>query len=258
VFTSICLWRTLFGAHNQTKTFGLPIDKSSQLKLMDRRDFARVVILLVVAPVLAVAGTLHHEVRQASTAQPASAQAGPMTTPDQGPTVTTSPSRAASSGTITSDAWKTYAVQTWKWAYQIQIPKGWYVIDYTNENAADSGMDSGEPRVGFASFSPASASGRFPEITVVVAVGDGGKNYNNAMGTIIKVGGSPAKMSTRRQGYPASVYVLHGNETYEFALHTASAQEIFDHVGREDEINPFFRSVSQRRRSLICILSAIA
>jgi len=29
-------------------------------------------------------------------------------------------------------------------------------------------------------------------------------------------------------------------------------------AGREDEINPFFRPVSQRRRSLICILSAIA
>jgi hypothetical protein len=29
-------------------------------------------------------------------------------------------------------------------------------------------------------------------------------------------------------------------------------------AGREDEINPFFRPVSQRRRSLICILSAVA
>jgi hypothetical protein len=29
-------------------------------------------------------------------------------------------------------------------------------------------------------------------------------------------------------------------------------------AGREDEINPFFRPVSQRRRSLICILSAKA
>jgi hypothetical protein len=29
-------------------------------------------------------------------------------------------------------------------------------------------------------------------------------------------------------------------------------------AGREDEVNPFFRPVSQRQRSLICILSAIA
>lgn len=213
---------------------------------MDRRDFAPLVILFVVAPVLAVAGTSHHEVREASPSQPASAQAGPTTTPDQVPTVTTSPSRSASSGTITSDAWKTYAVQTWKWAYQIQIPKEWYVIDYTNQNAADSGMDSGEPSMGFASFSAASASGRFPEITVTVAVGDGGKHYNDATGTIIKVGGSPAKTSTRRQGFPASVYVLHGNETYEFALHTASAQEIFDHVLRTVVFLPLARSFIYR------------
>jgi hypothetical protein len=209
---------------------------------MDRRHFAPLVILLVVAYVLAVARTWH-EVREA---KPASAQAGPTTTLDQVPTITTSPSKAPSSGTATSDAWKTYTVQTWKWAYQIQIPKGWYAIDYTNENAADSGMQSGEPRMGFASFSPASASGRFPEITVVVAVGDGGKQYNDATGKVIKVGGAPAKMSTGRQGYPASVYVLHGNETYEFALHTPSAQETFDHVLQTVVFLPLARSFIYR------------
>ena len=50
--------------------------------------------------------------------------------------------------------------------------------------------------MGFASFSPASASGRFPEITVVVAVGDGGKQYNDATGKVsrtgtVSVGGAP-------------------------------------------------------------------
>ena len=37
-----------------------------------------------------------------------------------------------------------------------------------------------------------------------------------------------------------------------------SARKIARIAGREDEINPFSRSVLQRQRSLICILSAIA
>jgi len=190
-----------------------------ELKRMERRQLAPVVILLVLAFVLAATATWHQEARQASTVHPAPAQAVVTTratpTQNQVPAITASPSLPVSSATATRDAWETYVVQTWKWAYQIQIPKGWYAIDYTNENAADSGMDSGEPRLGFASFSSASASGQFPEITVVVAVDDGGKQYKDEAGTVMRVGGSPAKMSTSRDGY---VYVLHGNQTYEFAL----------------------------------------
>src|SRR5215831_15443854 len=104
---------------------------------MDRRSSASG-FLIVLAPVLAITGTWHNEVCETGPAQPALAQATKttlsITTQNQLSPITPSPLTAASSAKAIGAEWKTHVVQTWKWAYQIRIPKGWYVIDYANEN----------------------------------------------------------------------------------------------------------------------------